>query len=272
LTTGDLLHSGGSRLRVCAVSYLNTVPLIRGFTHGPQRELFDLTVDVPSVLADRLKAGQVDIGLLPCAELERLRVDHLDDVGIACRGAVRSILLVSRVEPARIRTLALDASSRSSVMLTRILLAERYGARPELVTMQPELESMLARADAALLIGDPALRLDASVLPYRVLDLGAEWMNLTGLPMVFAVWAGPRRHLIPSVAEAFLASFRYGAAQLEEIVREAPMLHGVSEDLARTYLTDHIKFELNADDRKGLALYRAKVSAMRALDLAPVQG
>ena len=221
------------------------------------------------MLADRLGSGQVDIGLLPCAEIDRLGAAYLDDVGIACRGPVRSILLVCKVEPSRIRTLAADVSSRTSVMLTRIVLAERYGVRPEFITMQPDVDAMLSRADAALLIGDPALRLDPARVSYRVLDLGAEWVDFTGLPMVFAVWAGARRHLTAAVADVFVQSYRYGMSQLDELIREAPALHGVSQELARTYLTEHIRFELNDEDRKGLALYRSKVAETRAVDLAP---
>jgi predicted solute-binding protein len=220
-------------------------------------------------LADHLSAGEVDIGLLPCAELDRLGVHHFDDVGIACRGPVRSILLVSTVEPARIRTLAADVSSRSSVMLTRIILAERYGVNPEFITMAPDLGTMLANADAALLIGDPALKVDPATLPYLTLDLGAEWLEFTGLPMVFAVWAGRKQVLTPDVAGVFVQSWRYGMAHLDDIVREAPAFHGIAEELARTYLTEHIVFELNSDHRKGLALYRSKVAALRSLDLLP---
>src|SRR4051794_7984704 len=159
-------------MRVCAVSYLNTVPLVWGFVRGPQRSLFQLTFSVPSVCADRLESGDVDIGIVPCAELDRLGLDFLPDVGIACRGAVRSILLISKVPPGQIRTLAADVSSRTSVMLARILLAERYGTVPRVITVAPDLESMLAQSDAALIIGDPALRLDPASLPWQVLDLG----------------------------------------------------------------------------------------------------
>lgn len=261
--------SGDTRIRVCGVSFLNTVPLVRGFTHGPQQGIFNLTFKVPSALADDLDANRTDIGLLPCAELDRLGVDHLDDLGISCHGAVRSILLVSRVEPSRIRSLAADANSRSSVMLTRILLNERYGAQPQVFVKPPNVEEMLREADAALLIGDPALHVDPAKLQYRVLDLGQEWCEMTGLPMVFAVWAGARRHLTAEVADIFMQSYRYGISKLDEISAEAPSHHGVSADMARTYLTHYIKFELNSEARRGLALYRSKVAELRALDTLP---
>jgi predicted solute-binding protein len=250
---------------VCAVSFLNTVPLIWGLERGPQREAFDLSFSVPSVCADRLARRDVDIGLVPCAELDRLELDFFPEVGIACRGPVRSILLVSKVPPDRIRTLAADVSSRSSVMLCRILLAERYRVFPEPVAMSPHLESMLAVADAALIIGDPALKLDPETLPYHVLDLGAEWVSYTGLPMVFAVWAGRPEHITPQNGRVFLDSWHYGRDHLEDIVSDAEARAGVPAVLARKYLTSHIAFELGERERAGLALYRQKSSTLVTL-------
>jgi predicted solute-binding protein len=151
-------------------------------------------------------------------------------------------------------------------MLARIVLSERYGAEPVLVPRRPDLSSMLSVADAALIIGDPALALDPAALPYHVLDLGEEWLNLTGLPMVFAVWAGEQRKLGPQVRQAFLESFLYGFDRIEEIVAEAPDTHGVPSDLARRYLTCHIRFRLHEEEHRGLELYRRKVAAIRAAE------
>ena len=252
------------KLRVSAVSFLNTVPLVRGITNGPQRGCFDLRFRVPSVVADDLESGAADIGIVPCAELDRLGLSFLPDVGIACRGAVRSILLVSRVEPEKIRTLAADTSSRSSVMLARIILGERFGCDPVLVPRSPDLEAMLHSADAALIIGDPALKIEPSQLPYRVLDLGEEWYSLTGLPMVFAVWAGSNEKLTAEVRAAFLESCLFGLERIDEIAAEAPRTHGIAEELAHLYLTDRIRFRLGNDEHRGLELYRTKVAALRA--------
>jgi predicted solute-binding protein len=223
--------------------------------HGKQRDEFDLSFSVPSVCADRLAAGEVDIGIVPCAELPRLELEIVPDVGIACRGPVRSILLISKVEPSRISSLAADSSSRSSVMLTRIVLDGAYGVRPGIVTMPPDLDSMLARADAALIIGDPALHLDPTRLPYRVLDLGEEWLKLSGLPMVFAVWAGKAPHITRKARQTFIDSCRFGLDRLEDIVASAPATHGVPSELTREYLTRHICFELDDTDRRGLARF-----------------
>jgi predicted solute-binding protein len=262
-------HRGDLPVRVCAVSFLNTVPLVRGLTHGPQRGSFDLSFSIPSACADRLETGEVDIGLVPCGELDRLKLSFFPETGIACRGPVRSILLICKVPPSGIRTLAADTSSRSSVMLSRIILGEKFGVQPELLPMRPDLENMLRAADAALIIGDPALRIDPASVPYEVLDLGGEWFDLTGLPMVFAVWAGAREHITPASAKVFLDSARFGLANLDSIVAEAPVSHGVAADLARVYLTRHIVFELTETDLRGLDLYRRKVAEIRAGDLIP---
>jgi chorismate dehydratase len=236
--------------------------------HGPQKDVFDLSFSVPSVCADRLASGEVDIGIVPCAEIPRLDLDIVPDVGIACRGPVRSILLISKVEPDRIATLAADSSSRSSVMLTRIILDRSYGVRPEIVTMRPHLDSMLARADAALIIGDPALHLEPSRLPYHVLDLGEEWVKLSGLPMVFAVWAGKPQHINERVRRVFIDSCRFGLDHLDDIIASAPATHGIPSAMTREYLTRHIAFELDDTDRAGLSRFLEMASELDP-DLCP---
>lgn len=259
------------RPRVSAVSFLNTVPLVWGLLRGEQRDLFQLDFCVPSAVADNLESGAADIGIVPCAELDRLGLDFLPDTGIACRGAVRSILLISKVPPDRIRTLAADTSSRTSVMLTRIVLAERYGAEPAVLPHRPDLHAMLEVADAALIIGDPALCLDPATLPYHVRDLGEEWQILTGLPMVFAVWAGKTDVLTATVRDAFRDSCRFGLAHIAQIAAEAPGSHGIAQDLAFDYLTRHIVFELGEEELRGLALYRRKVAELRAREAVPAR-
>ncbi len=157
--------------------------------HGPQRGLFDLDFRVPAGCADQLASGAADIGIVPSFELTRLNLETIPGTGIACHGPVRSILLISSRPAAEIRTLAADSSSRTSVELARVILERKYGATPTLIRQPPDLEAMLRSADAALIIGDPALRIDPARLPYHAYDLGAEWVDMTGLPMVFAVWA-----------------------------------------------------------------------------------
>lgn len=243
-------------MRVSAVSYLNTWPLVWGFLHGPGRGLFDFRFDLPADCARALESGDAAIGLVPCAELDRLGLDYLPETGIACEGPVRSILLISKQPFREIRTLAVDSGSRSSVALSRILLAERYGCRPEFRAMAPELDSMLAECDAGLIIGDPALRIEPAGLPYEVLDLGAEWVEWSGLPMVFAVWAGKRAHLTEDVGRAFLDSLQWGMGHVDEVVAAGARERGFREELVQEYLTRHIVYELGARHLEGLELFR----------------
>jgi chorismate dehydratase len=250
--------------RVCAVSFLNTSPLVWGMLHGPQRNLFDLSFAVPSECADRVARGESDIGILPVVEVERLGLEAIPGTGIACRGAVRSILLISKVQPSEIRTLAADTSSRTSVMLTRVILAERYGCMPALVPHAPVLEPMLAQADAALIIGDPALHLDPAQLPFHVLDLGAEWEQMTSLPMVFAIWAGPKAVVTPDLPAAFLGSYLYGAGHLDDVIRQESAARGIPAGRARTYLPSHIHFELGEPEYKGMRLFLDKCGRLES--------
>ncbi|MEP6715968.1 MAG: menaquinone biosynthesis protein [Terriglobia bacterium] len=251
-------------MRVSAVSYLNTWPLVWGFLYGPGRGIFDFQFDLPARCADALAAREVDIGLVPCAELDRLEMDFVPHLGIACEGAVRSILLISKVPFGEIRSLAADAGSRTSVALARMILEARYGCSPEIHSRAPRVEEMLREFDAALIIGDPALHLDPAALPWRTLDLGAEWTAWTGLPMVFAVWAGRREALSGDVAAAFMASYQWGRERTGEIVDRAVAERNLSADLVRKYLTHHIVYELSERHLEGLDLFRQRARELEA--------
>jgi chorismate dehydratase len=250
------------KARVCAVSYLNTVPLVWGIEHGAQRDIFEMNYALPSECADQLASGDADIGIVPVIEMARQKLDYFRSTGIACRGAVRSILLVSKVPFRQIKTLATDVGSRTSVMLARIILAEKYGANPKLISRRAELALMLGEADAALVIGDPALHLDPATLPFETLDLGSEWTHLTSLPMVFALWAGRKEVMQPRYEQAFLDSCREGLAHMDDIVREQSPIRKITEQLAREYLTRHIVFELTDRDHEGLKQYLKHAAAL----------
>ena len=254
------------------MSFLNTVPLVWGMLHGEQRGVFDLSFAIPAECADRLADGRADIGIVPAVELNRQRLNIIRGAGIASRGPVRSILLISKVPFDQIRTLATDSSSRTSVALSRIILARKYAVQPQVISLPPDLDRMLSQCDAALVIGDPALVIDPARQPQRTLDLGAEWTSMTGLPMVFAVWAArpdaPGQH-----PEPFSASLRYGLDHLEDIVREYHSRVGVSADLARKYLTSHIVFELGEREYAGLdrfLQYAAELETRKELSKASV--
>lgn len=240
---------------ICAVNYLNTVPLVWGMQHGPQREQAALTFELPAVCAEVIERNEAQIGLAPVAEVARQGLEVAPGHGIACHGAVRSILLVSRVPVRSIRTLAVDLSSRTSVQLARIVLRELYGVQPELRARPPLLEDMLAECEAALLIGDPALRLDPAALPYETLDLGAEWQALTGLPMVFALWAGKAPPLGDGLGTVLEGSYQFGHSHIADIVEQQFHLRGVTRELAHEYLTRYIHFEIGDLEMKGLEAF-----------------
>ncbi|MEO7145089.1 MAG: menaquinone biosynthesis protein [Bryobacteraceae bacterium] len=251
--------------RVCAVSYLNTVPLVWGMLHGPQRDFFDLSFALPAVCADRLAGGSADIGIVPVAHLLRQELKIFRGAGIACRGPVRSILLVSKVPFGRIQTLATDSGSRTSVQLARIVLAQRYGAEPRLISLPADLSPMLEQADAALLIGDPALRLDPEEIPFRSLDLGAEWTEMTGLPMVFAVWAGAKNVWTDERERAFTGSHRFGLEHIDDIVRAEHAARGVTAAAAHRYLTRNIVFDLGEKEYAGMDLFLRQAAQLDPL-------
>jgi chorismate dehydratase len=223
--------------------------------HGPQQGLFDLDFRIPSGCADDLAAGAADIGLVPSFELTRQDLEVIPGLGIACRGPVRSILLISSRPAPEIRTVAADSSSRTSVELVRIVLERRYGAAPVSISHPPDLEAMLRIADAALVIGDPALRIDPARLPYYVYDLGGEWVEMTGLPMVFAVWAGRRGVVTPEVVEALRESGRYGLARIDEIVAAEAARRGFPPEFVEEYLTRRIVNELGPREYQGMDLF-----------------
>jgi predicted solute-binding protein len=141
------------------------------------------------------------------------------------------------------------------VQLARVILNRKYGAAPEFLPHAPDLAAMLRAADAALIIGDPALHIDPADLPYHVYDLGAEWVGMTGLPMVFAVWAGRKEAIAADVIAAFAESCRYGRERIEEIVRVESESRGFPQALVREYLTRHIVHELGPRDLEGMELF-----------------
>lgn len=260
------------RPKVCAVSYLNTVPLVWGLMHGPQRDVFDLEFALPSECARQLATGEADIGIIPAAALLEGDYGIFRGAGIACHGAVRSILLTSKVPFHQIRTLATDAGSRSSVMLCRIILKHRYNVEPSRrISMPADLDAMLEAADASLIIGDPALRLDPDALRkqgYYVADLGQEWFDLTGLPMVFAVWAGHRSLVTPELEQAFLGSYAYGRQHLEDIVKTEHEVRGFNPETVREYFTRYIVFELGDREYQGMERYLSYARQMESLPVS----
>ncbi len=225
--------------------------------HGPQKEKMDVRLELPSACADSVADSSADVGIIPVFEMDRHKLPHVPGIGIASNGPVRSIFLLSRRPAESIQSIAMDSSSRTSVVLARIILGKKYSNRPTVVSHEPNLEAMLKIADAALIIGDPALRIDPAdnkfhVGDLNIYDLGQEWTEMTGLPMVYALWAGRKAS---EAAQLLQDSYEYGRERIEDIVKREAKPRGFSIDLARTYLTKNIIFELGAEHERGLALY-----------------
>jgi len=238
-------------IRLSLVDYVNAWPLTWGFLRGAV-EGVEFVTDTPAACADRLARGEVDAGLIPSIEAGRIPgIRIVRGVGIASKERVRSVLLASRKPVEEVRSVALDISSRSSATMVRILFEDLYGVRPEFHPSAPDLAEMLRHHDAALLIGDPALKTDYAGL--FVTDLAEAWRNLTGLPFVFAVWA-----VRPDVApEPFLWSRDYAHQHAASILDAAVKRTGQSRELLAEYLAGNLHHDLEADDEKGLAeLYR----------------
>jgi len=270
-----------SRLKISAISYLNTAPLMWDFVHGEAAGSvervadFDISYTIPSACAEDLRAGVADIGIIPAAAYATVPdLVIIPDVAIAARRAVRSILLVSKYPlekwSTQVRTVALDSSSMTSVVLTKILFAKWLGGTREYKTIDPDLDSMLAVCDAALLIGDPALQVDRT--SYFTLDLAEEWVARTGKSFVFAFWAIRKPVLAGrngvAIAKAFRQSRDHGVfpRNLEAIAQEwAPRL-GLTVESIRVYLTRNIHYYLDPPCLEGLQLYyqlAAEIGALR---------
>jgi chorismate dehydratase len=241
-------------LRVGAVNYLNTKPLIERLTDfAPNVEL---SLDLPSRLADQLAAGALDVGLIPVAEFFRGDgYTFVPNVAIGSRGPVLSVTLFSKVPWADVRTLALDEGSRTSAALAQILLRERYGVQPRVCPLPIDAAPDALGTDAVLLIGDRAMRACLPGFRYAY-DLGEEWTDWTGLPMVFAVWAVRKGVVLGETEAAFLRAKDYGLAHAGEIAaREAPAL-GLDAGFCRRYLSNVLRFDLGPQELAGLDLFR----------------
>ena len=264
-----------SRLRISAISFLNTAPLMWDFEHGSAGENFDISYTVPSACAADLAKGNADIGIIPAAAYTTVpNLVILPGVAIASLRAVRSILLVSKVPVEQIQAVALDTSSLTSVALVRVLFAKLWGGKRNFSPMAPDLDPMLKQNDAALLIGDSALRVDRS--KYLTYDLAEEWFRFTGKPFVFAFWAIRRDAIKDKIsnldlATVFQQSRDHGLASenLRHIAREWSPRVGLSEADVRAYLTDNIHYYLDPAHIEGLQLFYRFAQECGALPTAP---
>jgi chorismate dehydratase len=264
------------RLRISAISYLNTAPLMWDFEHGEAGRSFEISYTLPSVCARSLAEGSADIGIIPAAAYTQIPdLEILPEIAIASRRAVRSILLVSQIPVELVRTVALDTSSMTSVALTKVLFEKWLGGGREFVSMEPDIEKMLEQCDAGLLIGDPALQVDRR--KYHTLDLAEEWIRYTGKPFVFAFWAVREQALKEAdptldVVTIFRESRDHGLSgeSLTQIGKEwAPRLRLTESDV-RSYLTENIHYQLDSGCLAGLQLfyrYAAEIGVLPAPSL-----
>jgi chorismate dehydratase len=263
------------RLRISAISYLNTAPLTWDFEHGDAGAAFDISYTVPSQCAADLAAGAADIGIIPAAAYASIPgLAILPGVAIASIRPVRSILLVSKVPLDQIRSVALDTSSLTSVALTKVLFAKWWGGGRTFASMPPDVEKMMEAHDAGLVIGDPALRVDRA--RYLTFDLAEEWIRFTGKPFVFAFWAVRLAALTDAataldLAAIFQDSRDHGlqALSLDRIAREWAPRVGLSEAEIRAYLTENIYYHLDPACLDGLQLFYRYASECGALPATP---
>ncbi len=252
------------RPRIAAVGYLNALPLIWGISRGQDRGFCDLTLAPPRECARLLSEGLVDVGLIPSIEFARTEgLAAVEGLGISSRNEVRSVVLVTRGAPESIGSLAVDMNSRTSVALSRLVLSRRYGCRPRMEEMKPELQPMLAKHDAALLIGDAALSAAlggfgaGETLSSRpnVLDLAREWNQMTGMPFVFAFWACRPQVSPGDVSEVLSRSLEEGMANLARIAAEESERTGMPSEVIASYLSRNIHYRLGPRESESLRVF-----------------
>jgi chorismate dehydratase len=255
----------GKALRLGAVSYRNVAPIIWGLKADPH---FQLAAEVPSRVAELLHAGEIDLGTIPSIEYAFGSYAIVPGIAIASRGKVRSVSLYHREPLDRVRRVALDTSSRTSVALAKILLRERLGRDPEYVSMGPSLEPMLEAAEAALLIGDPALYCPSEL---ERLDLGEEWTRATGLPFVYAFWAGRTGAARPAEVARLQDSLRRGLASIREIAAGYNGGEGGPGRIAvnESYLRDNIVFTFGEEEVVGLREFYRRAHALSLIPRVP---
>ncbi len=237
-------------LRLGAVSYLNTKPLVYGLDAVPDQVA--VRFDVPSKCATLLHEGKVDLGLIPAIEYLRNDYRIVADVSIASDGEVATVAVFTRKAISQVRTMALDLSSRTSVALTRVLCAKHWHIEPSFTPAEPDLEAMLGRADAALVIGDPAFAIDPRKRGVTKIDLGTEWQAMTGLPFVYAMWVGRPGAATPAQCRVLQQARDRGVEHLTDIARDVSGGDPEVERRSLAYLRDNLKYSLGTREVEGL--------------------
>jgi chorismate dehydratase len=246
-------------VRLGAVNYLNVRPLVYGLE--AHRDRVTVRYDPPAECARLLARGEIDLGMIPSvAYLDRPADRVVPGVCIGSDGPVASVALFTRKPVSEITRIALDTSSRTSAMLVRVLCARRFGISPTFVPHSPDLGAMLAVADAALIIGDEALFVDYGALGTQKIDLGAAWSEMTGLPFVWAFWAGPAIPEAAGVVDLLGRAAEAGMAHTTEIARAYCANRPERIPVADQYLKHHLAFELTPKALQGLRTYYAEAA------------
>jgi chorismate dehydratase len=254
------------KLRVGIVNYLNSRPLAWGFLQGKFAAVAEAVYHPPARVAELLASGDLDVGLIPSIEYQRIpELSIIPELCVAATAEVRSVLLICNRPLEEVECVALDLNSRTSAALVKILLDQRFGVIPKFTSMGPNLERMLEGAQAALIIGDPALEVDRE--RYRVYDLAAEWRELTGKPFVFAVWAVRSDFVLSSdLGSIFAESLQIGLEQIEVIVTEAAAEMGLPETEVADYLTHNLSYGLGDLELQGLQEFFQRAHGLELID------
>lgn len=258
------------RVRLGVVSYLNSRPLVEVLRTGAIDRDFELIYGVPSRCAERLHTGETDVALIPAVEIGRGRDAYriVPNIGIISNGPVGSVFIVLNKKPEEIQTLALDRGSRTSVVLAQIVLARQFGCQPEVFFHPPDIDAMLKRADAALLIGDPALALSRK--RYRILDLGEIWTQMTGLPFVYACWTGRPDALAPYYIDKLIEAKEKSKSLIPNIAKDyAAETRSLSPVFYAEYLTRNILYDLGDTELEGLKRFYAYGVELGLMDAVP---
>ena len=268
--------------KISIVKYLNAVPLAWGILEGPQKESFDPVLSTPSECAEQLAKGSVDIGLIPSIEFQRIKGSRIvPGPAVAALYQVRSVILVSVVPLWKVKTVACDSGSRTSVALARIIFDEFYHTHPDFRPAEPNLTNMLAQNDAALLIGDNALKfmeqndqpnaerqkplLRFGSEPLEIFDLAERWRFLTGLPFVFAFWAVREGFKDAGLVDILKASRDLGVASIPTIAEKYGELLQIKKEFIQAYLQRNVHYYMDRSCLEALQLFYEKAAKTGAL-------
>ena len=271
--------------KISIVKYLNSVPLAWGILEGSQRESFEPVLSTPAECADQLAKGLVDIGLIPSIEFQRIKGCRIvAGPAVAATHRVRSVILVSLVPLWKVKTVACDNGSRTSVALAKIIFDEFYHVHPDFRPTEPDVANMLAQSDAALVIGDTALKFmeanerpDIEVQkplvrlgsePVQIFDLAERWRFLTGLPFVFAFWAVRDGFKDTSVVDTLKRSRDFGVANIPTIAEKYSEPLKIKKEFIQEYLERNVDYYMDSACLEALTLFYEKAARVGAIKSA----